>query len=91
MSVICRCSPPLTLTLLELSQRHLSAPGGLRDMSGVLLGRLLTRPDSRAALGSFLGWATGQLRDRRDRPESVFLFPGVVHIFVKGEASVSVF
>ncbi|EIE22040.1 ARM repeat-containing protein, partial [Coccomyxa subellipsoidea C-169] len=82
--------PPLTSTLLELSQRHLSDPGGVRDMAGVLLGRLLTRPDCTAALGGFLAWAHTSLQDH-DSPRAVFTVPGVArtlaHILEQGQRS----
>jgi hypothetical protein len=71
-----RALPPLTSTLLELSQRHLSEPGGVRDMAGVLLGRLLTRPDCGAALQDFLAWAHSALQEH-DSPRAVFTVPGV--------------
>jgi hypothetical protein len=60
-----------------MSQRHLSAPGGLRDMAAVLMARLLTRPDSRTALKVFASWAKSQLQREDDRPEAVFLLPGL--------------
>lgn len=70
-----RVLPPLTSTLLGLSQRHLSEPGGVRDMAGVLLGRLLTRPDCQAALHQFLVWARTHIQDRAS-PRAVFAVPG---------------
>ncbi|BDA42087.1 probable tubulin-specific chaperone D [Coccomyxa sp. Obi] len=69
--------PPLTSKLLALSRRHLSEPGGVRDMAGVLLGRLLTRPDCSAALQEFLAWAHTALQDHSS-PRAVFTVPGVV-------------
>ncbi len=76
-----RALPPLTSTLLELSQRHLSEPGGVRDMAGVLLGRLLTRPDCTAALEGFLAWAHIALQDH-DSPRAVFTVPGICSLLL---------
>lgn len=72
-----RALPPLTSKLLALSRRHLSEPGGVRDMAGVLLGRLLTRPDCSAALQEFLAWAHTALQDLSS-PRAVFTVPGVL-------------
>ncbi|CAL8461606.1 g1137 [Coccomyxa elongata] len=83
--------PPLTSKLLALSRRHLSEPGGVRDMAGVLLGRLLTRPDCSAALQEFLAWAHTALQDLSG-PRAVFTVPGVArtlaHILEQGQRHV---
>ncbi|KAJ8565468.1 hypothetical protein K7X08_008044 [Anisodus acutangulus] len=48
--------PPLVLRILELSKDYLSNAGPMRTISGLLLSRLLTRPDMAKAFTSFVDW-----------------------------------
>ncbi|CAN4125852.1 unnamed protein product [Withania somnifera] len=48
--------PPLVLKILEFSKDYLSSAGPMRTISGLLLSRLLTRPDMTKAFNSFVGW-----------------------------------
>ena len=59
---------------MELCKRHLSSPGSSREMAALLLGKLLTRPDTQAALLEFLQWAVAALG--KTGREAVFLVPG---------------
>lgn len=43
-------APPLVQRMLKMCTDHLESPGPTREMAGVLLSRLLTRPDMRGAL-----------------------------------------
>lgn len=51
--------------------------GVAREMAALLLGRLLTRPDMRAALSEFLDW-TEQALAAPETIHSPFLVPGVL-------------
>lgn len=42
--------PPLVQRMIKICTIHLEKPGPTREMAGVLLSRLLTRPDMRGAL-----------------------------------------
>lgn len=42
--------PPLVQRMIRICTVHLENPGPTREMAGVLLSRLLTRPDMRGAL-----------------------------------------
>lgn len=42
--------PPLVQKIIKICTVHLENPGPTREMAGVLLSRLLTRPDMRGAL-----------------------------------------
>ncbi|KAF3662209.1 Tubulin-folding cofactor D [Capsicum annuum] len=48
--------PPLVLKILEFSKDYLSNAGPMRTISGLLLSRLLTRPDMSKAFTSFVDW-----------------------------------
>lgn len=48
--------PPLVLKILEFSKDYLSSAGPMRTISGLLLSRLLTRPDMAKAFTSFVDW-----------------------------------
>ncbi|XP_015055533.1 tubulin-folding cofactor D [Solanum pennellii] len=48
--------PPLVLKILEISKDYLSNAGPMRTISGLLLSRLLTRPDMPKAFTSFVDW-----------------------------------
>ena len=78
--VCCLCSPhaypPLVATLLTTYKEQLGAPGSIRNMAALLLGRLLTRPDQGAALRDFVQWAGGVLAS--SSVQNVFILPGEV-------------
>ncbi|XP_052192957.1 tubulin-folding cofactor D [Diospyros lotus] len=48
--------PPLVLKILEFSKDYLSNAGPMRTIAGLLLSRLLTRPDTLKAYTSFIDW-----------------------------------
>ncbi|PSS24147.1 Tubulin-folding cofactor D like [Actinidia chinensis var. chinensis] len=48
--------PPLVLRILGFSKDYLSNAGPMRTIAGLLLSRLLTRPDMLKAFISFTGW-----------------------------------
>ncbi|KXZ49841.1 hypothetical protein GPECTOR_19g292 [Gonium pectorale] len=68
---------PLVGRILVLCRDYLHHPGGVREMSGVVLGRLLTRPDMGAAMAEFLDWVPGALA-AVDPLRAPFLLPGVM-------------
>eukprot|EP00891_Asterochloris_glomerata_P000593 jgi/Astpho2/593/e_gw1.00013.148.1_t len=68
--------PPLVATLLTTYKEQLGAPGSIRNMAALLLGRLLTRPDQGAALRDFVQWAGGVLAS--SSIQNVFILPGEV-------------
>lgn len=47
---VAREVPPLVEKVVTLCKDYLASPGPMREMAGVLLSRLLTRPDMRMAL-----------------------------------------
>ncbi|KAK1394025.1 Tubulin-folding cofactor D [Heracleum sosnowskyi] len=49
-------SPPLVSRILGFSKDYLSNAGPMRTMAGLLLSRLLTRPDMIKPFNSFIGW-----------------------------------
>jgi hypothetical protein len=46
-------TPPLVQRMVKLCTEHLSNPGPTREMTGVLLSRLLTRPDMQGTLKGY--------------------------------------
>ncbi|CAM0956477.1 unnamed protein product [Alopecurus aequalis] len=48
---------PLVTRILDICKDYLSNSGPMRRMSGLLLARLLTRPDMTKAFSSFMEWA----------------------------------
>ncbi|XP_066373697.1 tubulin-folding cofactor D-like isoform X1 [Miscanthus floridulus] len=48
---------PLVTRILDICKDYLSSSGPMRRMSGLLLARLLTRPDMAKAFSSFMDWA----------------------------------
>ncbi|PKA48420.1 hypothetical protein AXF42_Ash020938 [Apostasia shenzhenica] len=48
--------PPMVLKILEISKDHLSSAGPMRRFSGLVLSRLLTRPDMPKAFVRFIEW-----------------------------------
>ncbi|XP_074350535.1 tubulin-folding cofactor D isoform X2 [Apium graveolens] len=49
-------SPPLVIRILGFSKDYLSNAGPMRTMAGLLLSRLLTRPDMIKPFNSFIEW-----------------------------------
>uniref|UniRef100_A0A1D1Z903 Tubulin-specific chaperone D n=1 Tax=Anthurium amnicola TaxID=1678845 RepID=A0A1D1Z903_9ARAE len=70
--------PPLVLRLLGLSKDYLSNAGPMRKISGLLLSRLLTRPDMPRAFDSFIEWANEVLSSVTDEAADHFRLLGVV-------------
>ncbi|XP_064945169.1 tubulin-folding cofactor D-like isoform X2 [Musa acuminata AAA Group] len=55
---MCGSEPsPLVMRILEISKDYLSSAGPMRRMAGLLLARLLTRPDMTIAFSRFTEWA----------------------------------
>nr|GMD59348.1 tubulin-folding cofactor D [Ipomoea batatas] len=48
--------PPLALRIIECSKDYLSNAGPMRTIAGLLLSKLLTRPDMLKAFNSFIDW-----------------------------------
>lgn len=67
-------TPPLVAKMVQMCEEQLGSSGRARDMAGRVLGRLLTRPDTRPAFSQFLDWARAALRD--SQPSAAFLVPG---------------
>lgn len=70
--------PPLVQKMIQICTAHLENSGPTREMAGVLLSRLLTRPDMRGALRRFMAWTHDSLAAPLDGMAGVFLVPGVV-------------
>jgi hypothetical protein len=66
---------PIVFRISGVCQTFLGQPGGARDMAALVLGRLLTRPDTEPALRQFLGWATATLASCPE-DQAAFLVPG---------------
>ncbi|KAK6918554.1 Tubulin-specific chaperone D, C-terminal [Dillenia turbinata] len=56
--------PPLVLRILRISKDYLSNAGPMRTIAGLLLSRLLTRPDMLNAFSSFIEWTREVLASR---------------------------
>ncbi|KAJ7541816.1 hypothetical protein O6H91_10G078100 [Diphasiastrum complanatum] len=69
---------PLVERIIQICKDYLSSPGPVREMAGVLLSRLLTRPDMSDNLLSFVNWTQLMLASTQDTPTGVFLVPGVL-------------
>ncbi|GBG59017.1 hypothetical protein CBR_g24365 [Chara braunii] len=84
--------PPLVDRMVAIAKHYLGCQGVMRDMAAVLLSRLLTRPDMKVALKSFVAWAHAIIvavqGDDPSDPSSVLSVVGVVnamvHIFKVG-------
>ncbi|PWA61400.1 ARM repeat superfamily protein [Artemisia annua] len=48
--------PPLVTRILDISKEHLSSAGPMQAIAGLLLSKLLTRPDMLPAFTSFIDW-----------------------------------
>ncbi|XP_050236631.1 tubulin-folding cofactor D [Mercurialis annua] len=69
---------PLVLRILRFCQDYLSNSGPMRTMAGLLLSKLLTRPDMPVAFSSFIEWTHEILTSRIDDVLSHFQLLGVV-------------
>lgn len=69
---------PLEQRVLDVCQAQLRRPTSARDVAGVLLGAMLTRPDTGTALQIMAAWATAQLQGAHG-PDAPFLLPGWEH------------
>lgn len=69
---------PLVLRTIGFSTDYLSNAGPMRTMAGLVLAKLLTRPDMPKALTSFIGWTHEVLSSTVDDVVSRFQLIGVV-------------
>ncbi|XP_008812353.2 tubulin-folding cofactor D isoform X2 [Phoenix dactylifera] len=69
---------PLVTRILEICKDYLSSAGPMRRISGLLLARLLTRPDMPKAFNSFTEWAHEVLLSVTDDVVDHFRLLGVV-------------
>ncbi|XP_020084224.1 tubulin-folding cofactor D isoform X1 [Ananas comosus] len=83
---------PLVMKMLEISKDYLASAGPMRRISGLLLARLLTRPDMSKAFTSFIEWAHEVLLSVTDDVADHFRLLGIVEalasIFKIGSAKV---
>ncbi|KAK4476510.1 hypothetical protein RD792_015666 [Penstemon davidsonii] len=70
--------PPLVVKILEFCKDYLSNSGPMRAIAGLLLSRLLTRPDMSKAFTSFIHWAHDILSSMEDSVMDHFRLLGVV-------------
>ncbi|GMH28815.1 hypothetical protein Nepgr_030658 [Nepenthes gracilis] len=70
--------PPLVLRILGFCKDYLSNAGPMRMISGLLLSRLLTRPDMMKAFISFIEWTHEFLSSSSDNVADHFCLLGVV-------------
>ncbi|XVF18437.1 hypothetical protein REPUB_Repub11eG0021500 [Reevesia pubescens] len=69
---------PLVLRIIGFSKDYLSSAGPMRTMAGLVLSKLLTRPDMPKALASFIEWTHEVLSSTVDDVVSHFRLIGVV-------------
>ncbi|AQK64747.1 Tubulin-folding cofactor D [Zea mays] len=69
---------PLVTRILDICKDYLSSSGPMRRMSGLLLARLLTRPDMAKAFSSFMDWAHKMLLSVSDDFVDQFRSIGIV-------------
>ncbi|OVA02998.1 Tubulin-specific chaperone D [Macleaya cordata] len=69
---------PLVLRILSFSKDYLSSAGPMRGIAGLLLSRLLTRPDMPSAFTSFIEWTHEVLSSVTDDVLDRFRLLGVV-------------
>ncbi|KAJ1294898.1 hypothetical protein BS78_01G181200 [Paspalum vaginatum] len=69
---------PLVTRMLDICKDYLSSSGPMRRISGLLLARLLTRPDMAKAFSSFLEWAHKMLLSVTDDFVDQFRSIGIV-------------
>ncbi|KAK4803453.1 hypothetical protein SAY86_003270 [Trapa natans] len=71
-------SPPLVLRILSFCKDYLSDAGPMRTMAGLLLSRLLTRPDMPRAFIQFIDWTHEVISSSKDDIIGYFQLIGVV-------------
>ncbi|KAL4336004.1 hypothetical protein GQ457_07G015330 [Hibiscus cannabinus] len=85
---------PLVLRIIGFSKDYLSNAGPMRTVAGLVLSKLLTRPDMPKALSSFIEWTHEVLLSTADDVVSHFQLIGVVEalaaIFKAGSRKVLV-
>ncbi|XP_057830679.2 tubulin-folding cofactor D isoform X2 [Cryptomeria japonica] len=69
--------PPLVERMITVCKDYLSNPGPMRKMAGVLLSRLVTRPDMKSALKSLTTWTQEALGTSTEDTNDIFLVPGI--------------
>ncbi|CAL4934301.1 unnamed protein product [Urochloa decumbens] len=69
---------PLVTRILDICKDYLSSSGPMRRISGLLLARLLTRPDMAKAFSSFMEWAHKMLLSVTDDFVDQFRSIGIV-------------
>lgn len=69
---------PLVLKILEISKDHLSSSGPMRRFSGLVLSRLLTRPDMPIAFVRFIEWTFEILLSGTEDDINQFRLIGIV-------------
>ncbi|KAL6906534.1 hypothetical protein ACP4OV_004135 [Aristida adscensionis] len=69
---------PLVTRILDICKDYLSSSGPMRRISGLLLARLLTRPDMAKAFSSFMEWANKILLSVTDNFVDQFRSIGIV-------------
>ncbi|CAN6304622.1 unnamed protein product [Urochloa humidicola] len=69
---------PLVTRILDICKDYLSSSGPMRRISGLLLARLLTRPDMAMAFSSFMEWAHNMLLSVTDDFVDQFRSIGIV-------------
>ncbi|KAJ3682191.1 hypothetical protein LUZ60_014764 [Juncus effusus] len=84
---------PLVERILEMSKDYLANAGPMRSISGLLLARLLTRPDMSNTFDSFMSWSHDVLLsvkddDFEDEFRSLGLVEALASIFKIGSRSV---
>lgn len=70
--------PPLVLKILEFCKDYLSSAGPMQTISGLLLSKLLTRPDMSKAFTSFIEWTHEILSASSDNVLDHFRLLGAV-------------
>lgn len=70
--------PPLVMRISGLCKDYLSDAGPMRTMAGLLLSRLLTRPDMSKAFTSFIDWSHEILSSTEDTMRDHFRILGAV-------------
>lgn len=70
--------PPLVMRIIEICKDYLSNAGPMRTIAGLLLSRLLTRPDMSKAFTSFIDWAHDTLSSEEDNVIGHFRLLGAV-------------
>ena len=68
---------PIVFRISAVCRSFLGRSGGARDMAALVLGRLLTRPDTAPALRQFVDWAAATLASCPEE-QAAFLVPGAL-------------